>query len=133
MSNKRKQFRISTVLFVEMFGKGIPRMYDVTRDPLPADSKIVNVRFDWPTQVVLLIESESFPGLEGGDIIPDITPVLEVKTEWADQDMLKRAFIAGTNAQELVTPAMAGAEANDLRADYFRRFLHGQGITPKAT
>ena len=69
--------RISSELFVGLFTRGLHPGYLVTREALPDDTSIRNVRLGWPDSVELVLESEEFGDVKDGDPIPLLTPVVE--------------------------------------------------------
>lgn len=76
---KRKRLKITSVFVSQLFGTG-KRAYEVTSDAIPEDGKVIGARFDPldPEVVEFLVESEEFPEVEVGKIIPEVTPQITV-------------------------------------------------------
>lgn len=85
MSRRRKILRISNRLFPSIFGDG-PKSYEVIKDGLPQDARIVDTRLSGDGGTLeLVLESESFesvPFCEAG--WPEIIPVLRTITTEAN-------------------------------------------------
>jgi hypothetical protein len=77
MKRRFRLLRITSELFVGLFTKGLHPGYLVTKEPIPDDARIRNVRLGWPDYVELVLESEEFEDLKEGDPIPSMTPVIE--------------------------------------------------------
>lgn len=69
MKRRFRLLRITSKLFVGLFTKGLHSGYLVTREPIPDDTRIRNVRLGWPDYVELVLESEEFEELKDGDPI----------------------------------------------------------------
>jgi hypothetical protein len=76
---RRKIFNITADAIIQLFSAGVHRPYRVVRDPLPADSRIVDCRFNgFDRNVVsILIESSEFPQVPEGQLFPPINPLLQ--------------------------------------------------------
>lgn len=72
MARRLKTLRIATDLLVQFLKAGSPRSI-VAKDPLPDDAQIVRVSREGPN-VVLLIESESFPEIDPYRAVPELEP-----------------------------------------------------------
>jgi hypothetical protein len=69
-SDRLRRVVISFEILHDLFSAGMhpPNRYAVTKDPIPADAKLVNVQHAWPNCVELLLWSESFE-----PVGPDVT------------------------------------------------------------
>lgn len=82
---KVKILRISPEFFFSLFTEGLhpDRGYEVTKDALPADARLVNVRYwppyGWPNWIELLVESESFPEVGEGQEAAFLNPIVETR------------------------------------------------------
>lgn len=66
---------ISDCILCQIFREGT-RETRVLADPLPADARLIDVRYDvWTALVHLTFESESFPEVEEGKPIPQFNPL----------------------------------------------------------
>lgn len=77
---RRKILKISGALFVELFGKGPKQVYQVIKDPVPSDARIIDVRFNgfgYPDLIEILLESESFDRVPAGESYPELRPVIQ--------------------------------------------------------
>lgn len=77
MSMGRRTLKISSSLFVDMFGRGKHRGYEVVADWLPADTRIVNAMVCFPSHqnggdLALLLESSEWPPIPEGQPIPEL-------------------------------------------------------------
>jgi len=77
MKRRYRILRITSQLFVGLFTKGQHPAYLVTREALPDDTRIRNVRLGWPDYVELVLESEQFDEVREGEPVPNLTPVIE--------------------------------------------------------
>lgn len=78
---KVKRLQISADLLFEMFSAGFHEGgYTVIDDAIPADAKLVNVRYfpphGWPNSIELLIESDSFAEVGEGQEPPTFSPTM---------------------------------------------------------
>ena len=80
---KLRRVVISFELLRQLFTPGAhpPRSYRVIRDAIPEDAELVNVRHGWPSQVELLLRSESFTLVRPGRSIPQLDIVAETSAE----------------------------------------------------
>jgi hypothetical protein len=71
-SDRLRRVVISFEILQDLFSAGLhpPHRYAVTKGPIPADAKLVNVQHAWPNCIELLLWSESFEPVKPGDIIP---------------------------------------------------------------
>lgn len=78
-NNKLRRVIIHFELLHELFKEGPhpPHGYNVIRDPMPADARLVNVQHAWPNSIELLLWSDSFEPVKNGDIIPHLDIVCE--------------------------------------------------------
>jgi hypothetical protein len=78
-SDRLRRVVISFEILHDLFSAGLhpPNRYAVTKDPIPADAKLVNVQHAWPNCVELLLYSESFEPVGPGDIIPQLDILCE--------------------------------------------------------
>lgn len=67
---------ISSELFCAMFAFGHHSAYSVVDCSIPDGARIINVRHGWPNVIELLLESENFPELTEGEVIPELSPVI---------------------------------------------------------
>lgn len=77
---KVKRLQISAELLFEMFSDGFHEGgYTVIKDAVPADARLVNVRYfpphGWPNSIELLIESDSFAEVAEGHSVPTLLPI----------------------------------------------------------
>ena len=79
---KYKRLQISAELFLSWFtaGKHLENGYEVTKDGLPADVRLVHVRHAWPNFIELLLSSETFEEVKKGEEIPLILPIMTLLT-----------------------------------------------------
>ena len=82
-NRRRKVLRFADSLLVQLFSKGIHAPYEVIRDALPDDARIVDLRFDAFHQpghntLMLLVESEQFEEVEEGNPYPELCPMMQV-------------------------------------------------------
>jgi hypothetical protein len=73
---RRMTLEISSTLFPAFFGSG-EKHYEVTKDALPDDTRVINAMMDPQCRyVVLLLESESFPETTTGNVYPPLCPMM---------------------------------------------------------
>lgn len=58
--------------------------YQVTKDPLPSDAVLVNVRYAWPNCIELVIWSSTFDELAEDAIAPPLQPEMTRQLERYD-------------------------------------------------
>jgi hypothetical protein len=76
---KFKRLLITPERVFELFTAGIhsPSAYVIDQAAaIPSDARLVNVRHAWPSEIELLIESESFEEVKQGDVIPELNVVV---------------------------------------------------------
>jgi hypothetical protein len=74
LTGRRMQLVMSSTILPLFFGEG-DRCYRVVKDALPADAVVVDCRMEFGGRnVVLLVESESFPETLPGGEYPAIVP-----------------------------------------------------------
>lgn len=70
---KTKRLPISSELVFNLL-RGTHPGYFVTKNEIPADAKLINVRHSWPDSVELLIWSDTFEDVPDGEEIPYFVP-----------------------------------------------------------
>jgi hypothetical protein len=80
-SDRLRRVVISFEILHDLFSAGPhpPNRYAVTKDPIPADAKLVNVQHAWPNCVELLLWSESFEPVGPGDDVPMLDILCELQ------------------------------------------------------
>ena len=76
----RKILPVAGSLFASMFAAGRHDGYEVIKDALPPDAKLIGARmgdFNHPDTFELLFESSEFEPLAEGQLIPRILPMLK--------------------------------------------------------
>lgn len=78
----RRILQISSDLLVQLFGEGRRPAYESVSDALPDDACLVNAKIAFPERqhggdLVLLLESASWPEVGEGEPIPNITPTFK--------------------------------------------------------
>jgi hypothetical protein len=74
--NRRfKRLILSDELLLELFSAGVHQSYEVIEYPIPAGTRLINVRHVWPRSIEVMLEHETFEPVTG-DEIPLLTPVL---------------------------------------------------------
>lgn len=69
-----KILRVANPIFVSLFMQGTAQQYKVVSGGLPADAKIVNMKFGMGDYFDVLIESEQFEPVPLGQEIPEMEP-----------------------------------------------------------
>ena len=71
---------ISSELLVDLFKAGPPRSYAIRSGGLPEDTRLVEVAharyMGEPLTIALLLESETWPEVEDGQLPPELSPVV---------------------------------------------------------
>jgi len=109
-SDRLRRVVISFEILHDLFSAGMhpPNRYAVTKDPIPADAKLVNVQHAWPNCVELLLWSESFEPVGPGDIIPMLDILCELQppvTTVTDVSGTSNEISLEPDPCETVTPA----------------------------
>jgi hypothetical protein len=77
----RRILKTSDVFFPWLLGREGEHHYRVTKDPLPADTRIVNVQCQFiglgRQDIVFLLESSEWEPAKDGDPYPEISPAME--------------------------------------------------------
>lgn len=77
MHRRIRSLKISEEFFFSLFTSGFYEAgYTVLSNAIPKDAKLVNVRFGWPHEIEILIESQEFEEVGEGEIPPYLTPVI---------------------------------------------------------
>ena len=80
MSLRRKCLHVSDRFFADLFSDG-SRTFEVIRDGIPKDARVVDVRFDgFARKFAVLLESDEFDEAEEGTPYPQIEPIMETRT-----------------------------------------------------
>lgn len=71
---------LSPGIISSLFIQGRELRYEVIKDGLPNDAKIINTRLSMAGDIELLIESNTFPLVKYGEIPPKLkTPIVKIK------------------------------------------------------
>jgi hypothetical protein len=73
---KAKIFKVSFVMFIQMFTAGIKYPYKIEKDTLPADARVIDIKYNAFDQTIdVLIESDKFEEIMPGNKFLHIMPV----------------------------------------------------------
>ncbi len=73
------RLRVTAEFFLKFLAAGdhIIPPYRVVKDAVPEDAKVINVFWAWPDCVELLLMSDRFAEVNGGELIPVLSPEIE--------------------------------------------------------